>query len=415
MKGRIAAIDIGTTKVTALSAIRDGSGVRVVGAGVAPSRGVEKGIVSDLGAATECLSEAIQQAERDSGVRFERAYVSVGGPHVLSHNSRGEASVAHPLRGVESTDVERALDEARQVSLPPERQMLHVVPRGYWLDGNVQVRDPVGMAAYRVEAEVHVVTALASTVRNVVRCIDNVGVEVAGLILSSLASGEAILTENERDMGVALLDIGGGTTDIAVYLNGGVWHTAAIPTGGNHVTNDLAVGLHCPVPVAEDVKLRFGHCRPEALDANETVRVPGFDREGACDVSRSEIVEIVEARVEEIFTLVLRELRRSSYDGLLSAGVALCGGAANLPGMAELGAEVLGMPVRVLAPQRVGGLLEIVGDPAHATATGLLLWGMRQPDPMDGSEAVGLLGKVGRVFRGILPGRDKSLEGNRGS
>lgn len=414
MKGRIAAIDIGSTKVTALVGVRDGDGVRVVGAGVAPSRGVEKGIVSDLGAATECLSEAIQQAERDSGMRFERAYVAVGGPHVLSHNSRGEAAVTHPLRGVESADLERALEEAKTISLPPERQMLHVVPRGYWLDGNVQVRDPLGMAAYRVEAEVHVVTALASTVRNVARCIDNVGVEVSGLILSSLASGEAVLTENERDMGVALLDIGGGTTDIAVYLNGGVWHTASIATGGNHITNDLAVGLHCPVSVAEDAKLRFGHCRPESLDLNETVRVPGFDRNGACDVSRQDMVEIVEARVEEIFTLVLRELRRSSYDGLLSAGVALCGGSANLPGMAELGSEVLGMPVRVLTPQRVGGLLEIAGDTAHATGTGLLLWGLRQPDASDGAEEVGLLGKVGRVFRGILPGRDRSLEAGHG-
>jgi len=412
LRGRIAAIDIGSTKVTALVGVPDGNGVRVVGAGVSPSRGVEKGIIADLGAATECLSEAIQQAERTSGSRFERALVAVGGPHLLSHNSRGEAAVAHPLRGVESADLERALEEARTVALPPERQVLHVVPRGYWLDGNVQVRDPLGMAAYRVEAEVHVVTALASTVRNVVRCIDNVGVEVAGLILSSLASGEAVLTENERDMGVALLDIGGGTTDIAVYLNGGVWHTASIATGGNHVTNDLAVGLHCPVSLAEDAKLRFGHCRPEDLDASETVRVPGFDRNGASDVLRRDVVEIVEARVEEIFSLVLRELRRSSYDGLLSAGVALCGGLANLPGIAELGSEVLGMPVRILTPQRVGGLLEVAGASAHATGTGLLLWGMRQPDASNGTEEVGLLGKVGRVFRGILPGRDKSLEGS---
>jgi len=414
LKGRVAAIDIGSTKVAVLVGARDGAGVRVLGAGVVPSRGVEKGIVSDLNAATECLAEALREAERASGTRIDRAYVSVGGPHMLSHNSRGEAAVAHPLRGVESADVERALVEAKSISLPPERQMLHAVPRGYWLDGNVQVRDPVGMAAYRVEAEVHVVTALASTVRNVVRCIDNVGVQVAGLILSSLASGEAVLTESERDLGVALLDIGGGTTDIAVYLNGGVWHTAAIPTGGNHVTSDLAVGLHCAVDVAEDVKLRFGHCLPAELDAEETVRVPGFDHNRRCEVSRREILEIIEARVEEIFTLVLRELRRSSYDGLLSAGAALCGGAANLPGMAELGSEVLGMPVRVLTPQRVGGLVEVAGDTAYATATGLLLWGMRQPDPDNGAEEVGILGKVGRVFRGILPGRDQGLADSAG-
>lgn len=404
MRRSVAAIDIGTTKVTALVGVPDGDGVRVVGAGVVASRGVDRGIVADLGAVTESVAEAVRLVERSVGGRMDRAYVSVGGPHVLSHNARGEAAVARPLRGVEAEDVDRALAEARTVSLPPERQVLHVVPRGYWLDGNVQVRDPIGMAAYRLEAEVHVVTALASSVRNVVRCIDDVGIEVAGLILSSLASGEAILTESERDMGIALVDIGGGTTDIAVYLNGGVWHTAAIPTGGNHITGDLAVGLHCPVEVAEDVKLRFGHCRPGEVGAGERVRVPGFSRNGNCEISRADVVEIVEARVEEIFSIVLRELRRSSYDGLLSAGVALCGGTANLPGVAELGAEVLGMPVRVLTPQRVEGLIEVAGEPAHATGVGLLLWGMRQPEPMDELADVGLLGKMGRVLRGLLPG-----------
>jgi cell division protein FtsA len=404
VRRQVGAIDIGSTKVAALVGVPDGNDVRIVGAGVVPSQGVDRGIVADLAAVTECVAEAVREVEKTSGCRVDRAFVSVGGPHVVSHNARGEAAVVHPLRGVEAEDVEKALAEARSIALPPERQVLHVVPRGYWLDGNVQVRDPIGMAAYRLEAEVHIVTALASTVRNVIRCVDEVGVEVAGLILSSLASGEAVLTESERDMGVALVDIGGGTTDIAVYLNGGVWHTAAIPTGGNHITSDLAVGLRCPIEVAEDVKLRFGHCRPSEVAPGERVRVPGFGRNGSSEIDRAAVVEIVEARVEEMFSMVLRELRRSSYDGLLSAGVALCGGTANLPGIAELAMEVTGMPVRVLAPQRVQGLIEVAGDVAQATGAGLLLWGMRQPEPVDALANVGFFGRVGRVLRGLLPG-----------
>ncbi|MHB0876562.1 MAG: cell division protein FtsA [Anaerolineae bacterium] len=405
MKRAIAAIDIGTTKVTALVATGDGASVRVVGAGTVPSHGVEKGMVADMGLATEAIAAAVREAERSSGYRISKAYVSVGGSHVLSRNASGEAAVMHALRGVEQADVDRALGEAGSVSLPPERQVMHVVPRGFWLDGNVLVRDPLGMAAYRLVVEVHIVTALESAVTNLVRCVEGVGVEVAGLILQSLASGEAVLTENERDMGVALVDIGGGTTDIAVYLNGGVWHTANIPTGGNHVTNDLAIGLHSPFEVAEDVKLRFGHCVPAEVGPEEKVRIAGFAGNAGRETSRQEVVEIVQARVEEIFSLILRELRRSSYDGLLSAGVVLCGGTANLPGMATLGADVLGMPVRVVMPRRAEGLTEIVGSTAQATGVGLLLWGLRQPFGPDEREDLGLWQKLGRSVRSFLPGR----------
>ncbi len=400
----IAAIDIGTTKITALVGTEVEGGVRVLGAGTVPSRGVDRAMISDMASVTDGVGQAVREAETTSGIRLDRAYVSIGGAHISSRNSRGEATVSHPLRGVEAEDVERALAEAGMVSLPPERQILHVVPRGFWLDGNVLVRDPMGMAAYRLEAEVHIITGLNTAISNLTRSVDDAGVEVAGLILQGLASGEAVLTESERDMGVALVDIGGGTTDVAIYLNGGLWHTASIPTGGNHVTNDLAVGLHCPADVAEDTKLRFGHCRPLDMAAEPSMQVAGFGGKGGREFNRSEIVEIVEARVEEIFTLVLRELRRSSYDGLLSAGVVLCGGTAKLPGIADLGGEVLGMPVRVMVPRRAEGLAEIVHDEAHATGVGLLLWGARQPVQVDDLDGVGLWGRMGKVLRGLLPG-----------
>ena len=401
----VAAIDIGSTKISALIGAAQEGTVTVLGAGVVPARGVEKAMVADLGEAAECVAEAVRLAEEGSGYRIERAYVSVGGCHIQSRNSRGETAVTHALRGVEEEDAARALAEASKLSLPAERQIVHVVPRGFWLDGNVLVRDPLGMAAYRMEAEVHIVTALSSAVRNLTRCVNEADVEVAGLILQSLASGESVLTESERDMGVALLDIGGGTTDLAVYLSGGIWHTSVIPSGGNHVTSDLAIGLHCPTEVAEDIKLRFGQCRSgDATMAHDRIRVAGFVGNGAEEVSREEVMRIVEARVEEIFTLVLRELRRSSYDGLLSAGVVLCGGTANLPGIAPFASEVLDMPVRVVPPRRVEGLTQVIGDLSQATGVGLLLWGAREAGMTHESSEAGFWSRVGRVFRSVLPG-----------
>lgn len=401
----IAAIDIGTTKVAALLAAANGATAKILGAGIVPARGMEKGMVSDLPAVTDSIARAVQEAEESSGYRIDHAFVSIGGSHVMSRNAQGEVQVNHPLRGVEQDDVERALAEVSTTSLPPERQVLHVVPRGFWLDGGVLVRDPIGMSAYRLQADVHIVTVLSSAVRNITLATNGAGVDVSGLILQALASGEAVLTESERDMGVALVDIGGGTTDIAIYINGGIWHTATIATGGNHITNDLAVGLHCPFEVAEDIKLRFGHARLCEINQGETVRVAGFAGGSGRDVSREEVVRIIEARAEEILSLVLRELRRSSYDGLLSAGVVLCGGTANLPGLSSLGCEILGMPVRVVPPGRSEGLTEVVNSTAQATGVGLLLWGMRLPMVVDDGRGLSFWRRVSRLLRGVLPGQ----------
>lgn len=400
----IAALDIGSSKVSALVAKVDGDNVVVIGSGLAPSRGMEKGVVADIAAVSESVGRAVEEAERSSRYGIDRAWVSIGGAHIQSQNSRGEAIVSQAMRGVEQADVDRALSEARVLALPQERQVLHVVPRGYWLDNSVLVREPIGMAAHRLDAEVHVVTALDSAARNLTRCVEGAGVAVEGLIAQVLAAGEAVLTPNEREMGVACVNIGAGTTDIGVYLNGSVWHTVTLGTGGNHITSDLAIGLHAPLEVAEDVKLRYGHCLTRQIQPDEIVRISGFGGDGAREFTREEVVRIIEARVEEICTLVQRELRRSSFDGLLSAGAVLCGGTANLPGIADLASEVMDMPVRVVAPRQVQGLTEVIGDVGQATGVGLLLWGARQRQTPDVEAGGGILHRLGRILRAILPG-----------
>jgi len=403
MRRAIAGIDIGSTKVAVLVGLADEGVLRVVGAGVVPCDGVEGGMIADLEAVTECVSRATDLAEQSSGCRIDEAFVSVGGDQILSVNSSGEASVGHPMRGVEQDDVDRALAGATNMSLPSEREILHIIPRGFWLDGNVPVRDPLGMSAYRIGAEVHIVTALSSSLRNVSRCVQEAGIRVAGLVAQPLASGEAVLTESEKEMGVALVDIGGGTSDVAVYLDGSVWHTASVRMGGRSITNDLAIGLHCPYEVAEDIKLRFGESAMAEIAEDSPIRIAGFGANPGRETTRREVVQIIGARVEEIFRHVLRELRRSAYDGLLSAGVVLSGGGANLPRVTALAESVLALPVRVGTPRQVEGLAGIVDNTDCATGIGLLLWGANQP-ASDAEDSRTFWQKMGQIVRNILPG-----------
>ncbi len=399
----VAGIDIGTTKVAALIGLVEGERVSVVGAGLARSQGVEKGIVADPLALGERVAEAAEAAERSCGRRIARAFVSIGGSHIHCRNARGQAQVAHPLRGVEPEDIQRAMAEASAMAMPPERQILHVCPRGFWLDDSVYVRDPIGVAAYELAVEVHMVTALRSSVRNTTRAVEDCGIEVAGLVSQALASAEAVLTDEEKELGVALLDIGGGTTDLAVYLNSGVWYSCVLPIGGNHITGDLAVALHCPLEVAEDIKLRLGTCAAAVAAEGERVRVPGFGA-NTTFVQRAEIAAVIRARVAEIFSMALRELKRSGLDNLLVAGVVLCGGTANLPGIAELGEEVLNLPVRVARPSRAEGLAWVVNEAAQATGVGLLVWAAREVRRMPPVPRRRLWQRFERALRSLLPG-----------
>ncbi len=374
----IVGIDVGTTKIcTLVGEVHEGDRLRIIGVGVAPSHGLRKGVVVNVHEATEAITASVRKAERTSGYEITSAYVGVGGGHVSAINSRGVVGISRGERGITQSDIERALDAARAVAIPHNREIIHTIPRGYVVDGQEGVKDPIGMQGIRLEVEAHIITGASTCVSNLVKCVRNAGVEIDDLILQSLASGEAVLKESEREMGVVLADIGGGTTDIGIFIDGSIWHSAVLGTGGEHLTRDVAVGLRTPLSAAEELKIKYGNALPGSLPTDEIIEVTSFGDGAREVVSRRQLAEVIEARAEEILTLILREVKRSGYDGLLAAGIVLCGGTADLAGLQELAHQVLRLPVRVGAPHDLQGLVDTLESPAYATAVGLLLWGMR--------------------------------------
>jgi len=374
----IVGIDVGTTKIcTLVGEAEDDDQLRIIGVGVTPSRGLKKGVVVNVQEATESIKASIHKAEQISGYEISSAYLSVGGAHISAMNSRGVVGVSRSQRGISQADIDRALDGARAIAIPHNREIIHAIPRGYIVDGQEGVRDPIGMQGIRLEVEAHIVTGASTSVSNLVKCVRDAGVRIDDLILQSLASGEAVLRESERDMGVVLADIGGGTTDIGIFIEGSIWHTHVLPTGGEHMTTDVAVGLRTPRRTAEDLKIKYGHALVASLAIDETIDIASFGDGARQTVSRLRLAEVIEARAEEIIVLILREVKRSGYDGLLAAGLVLCGGASELAGLRDLAARVLDLPVRIGAPHDLQGLTDAVESPAFATAVGLLLWGMR--------------------------------------
>jgi cell division protein FtsA len=333
----IVGIDVGTTKICTLVAEADEyDSLRIVGVGIAPSRGLRKGVVVNVDEATSAISASVEKAERMSGYKIEGAYVGVAGGHIASVNSRGVVAVSRPERGITQDDIDRAMDAAQAIAIPYSREMIHLIPRGFIVDGQDGIRDPLGMVGYRLEVEAHIVTGASASVHNLVKCIQGAGVGIDGLILEPLASGEAVLTSTEQEMGVILADVGGGTTDIAIFIEGSIWHTVVLATGGNHLTNDIAVGLRtpftaAPFTAAEEIKKIYGYALAEHIE-DEPIDVFAFGDNARQAVSRRFLAEIIEARTEEVFSLILREIKRSGYDGLLPAGVVLCGGTSELWG-----------------------------------------------------------------------------------
>lgn len=406
----LVAMDIGSSKICTLVGEADEAGVlRILGVGVVPARGIRRGVVVNIAEATDAIRASVERAERTSGYQIRRAIVGIAGPYVASVNSKGTASVLRGERGITPADVQRAVENARVIAIPHSREILHVLPRAFTVDGQEGIRDPIGMYGFRLEAEVHIVTAEVGPLANLRRCIESAQIEVEEFVLSPLASAEAVITEGEREMGVALVDIGAGTTDLAVFVEGSVAYTTVIPVGGQHITNDLAYGLHVPAPVAEEIKIRHGHALAAAIPAEEQITVQGFGNNGPVTFSRREMAEIIEARVQEIFQLVLGELRKSGYERLLPAGLVLCGGTALLPGIREVAREHTGMPVRIGMPWDLGGLAETLRSPAFATAVGLLRWGLRADAAAayaasEGSWWARLWQAVRGILREILPG-----------
>jgi cell division protein FtsA len=405
----IVGIDVGTTKICTLvgEAHEDGQ-LRIIGVGVAPSRGLRKGVVVNVHEATEAIQTSVQKAERISGYEIARAYVSVGGGHISAINSRGVVGISRSTRGISEYDIERALDAARAIAIPHNREIIHTIPRGYVVDGQEGVKDPIGMQGIRLEVEAHIVTGASTSVSNLVKCVRDADVQIDDLILQPLASGEAVLTESEREMGVVLADIGGGTTDVGIFIEGSIWHTLVLQTGGEHLTRDVAVGLRTPFGTAEELKIKYGHAVPGSLPTDELIEVTSFGDGAREAISRMRLAEVLEARAEEILTLVLREVKRSGYDGLLAAGLVLCGGSAELAGFKDLATKVLRLPVRVGAPHDLQGLTDVLESPAYATAVGLLLWGMRhapagEPEKPKRPPSI-FWQRVRDWFRAFLPG-----------
>ncbi|MBA3872858.1 MAG: cell division protein FtsA, partial [Anaerolineae bacterium] len=332
MRDLAVALDVGTRKICAIVAEVRPDDIFVVGVGIEPSAGMKKGIVNDMGSLTAAISAAVHKAEKSSGFDIARAFVSVAGSHIASMNSRGAVGIVGQ-RGVNIEDIDKAMESARAIAIPHNREVLHVVPRSYALDGQERVRSPIGMHGFRLEVEAHIITASSSSVANLEQSVQQAGVSVDRFILNPLASGEAVLTPEEREMGVVVIDIGGGTTDLAIFIEGTVWHTAVIPVGGDLITNDLTYGLNVSFDVAEAVKIHHGHALLKAVDPLETFLIEPFGEGMPIQVERSAVAEIIEARVSELFNMVKKEIKRSGYDGMLRAGAVITGGCAQLAGL----------------------------------------------------------------------------------
>lgn len=373
MEEIIFGLDIGTTKVCALvGAIREGQ-LQIIGMGLEPAKGMRKGMVNDVREASVAVASAVEAAEQTSGYELRQAFVSMAGEHISCTNSRGVAPVSQAGEGITMADIERALEAAQAIPVPYNREIVHMIPRDYTVDEHNGVKNPLGMHGYRLEVETHIVTAASPALRNLGQCTSNVGIKAEEYVLNVLASGEAVLEPNEREMGVIVADIGGGTTDIALYRQGTVWHTKVLPVGGYQITNDIAIGLRAPYEVAEAVKIQFGDCRPQQIDPNIVFPVEPFGRE-KIQVGRQDLAYVIEARVEEIFKLILQAIQQSGYDGLLPAGIVLTGGTAQLRGITEVAERILNVPARVAMPRNLLGMVDELHSPAFATGIGLLQW-----------------------------------------
>ncbi len=375
MKNRtVAAIDVGTTKVcTVVADINEVGTPRIVGVGIAPSVGLHKGLVVNINEARESIKESVRKAEQSSNYKVESAYVGVTGRHVTSLNNRGVVAITRNDRVVRTDDLRRVLSSAQSVKIPSDRKLLHVIPRSYAVDGQAHVKNPIGMHGFRLDVETHVITAAVTSVQNLVKCIRSIGIDIEDLVLEPLASSEAILTPDEKEVGVILADIGGGTTDIAVFKEGSIWHTSILPVAGYQLTRDVSIGLGLPFDVAEEMKKRYGSVMPVYESKTEDTTAISQDGHG---VSYQDLCDIIRARIEEIMKLILLELPNSEYETLVPAGLVLTGGSSNLSGIATLGREVLQLPVRVGAPSNMEGISDALCDPAYATSVGLLAWGV---------------------------------------
>ncbi len=409
MEDIVFGLDIGTTKICALVGAVRNRELQIIGMGLQPSSGMRKGMIVDVPSASVALAKAVAAAEETSGYQLSQALVSIAGEHISSTNNAGMVAIgagrAADELGVTTADIDRALETAQAIPIPSNRQIIHLIPRHYTIDDHQGVRQPLGMHGYRLEVEAHIVTAAASALQNLHHCVASVGISPEETVLNALASAEAVLEPAEKEMGVLIADIGGGTTDLALYKQGTVWHTKVIPIGGYHITNDIAIGLRAPYEVAEKVKVQYGDCRPAEIDPDFVFTVEPFGGE-KIQVGRQDLAQVIEARTEEIFHMILKDIQQSGYDELLPAGIVLTGGTALLRGITTIAERVLNVPTRVATPKNLVGLVDSLHSPAYATSVGLLRWaGTDHHRYRARTQAPSQWGRrVGNLIRTLLPG-----------
>ena len=401
-KNLVVGLDIGTSKVVAIvgEVAADGT-LKIVGLGSHASRGLKKGVVVNIESTVQSIQRAVEEAELMAGCQIHSVYAGIAGSHIRSLNSHGIVAIRD--REVYAHDVERVIDAAQAVAIPADQKILHILPQEYVIDSQEGIKEPLGMSGVRLEAKVHVVTCAVNASQNIEKCIRRCGLEVEEIILEQLASSYAVLTEDERELGVCLVDIGGGTTDIAIFTEGAIRHTGVIPIAGDQVTNDIAMALRTPTQYAEEIKIRYACALAQLAGADQTIKVPGVGERGARDLSRQALAEVVEPRYDELFTLVQAEIRRSGFEDVLAGGIVLTGGTAKMEGVVELAEEIFHMPVRIGAPAGVQGMLDIVKNPIYSTAVGLLLFGVKQYTANAGvkeSPGRGLVKKMKQWFQG---------------
>jgi cell division protein FtsA len=404
-KNMIVGLDIGTSKVVAIvGEVTPDGNIEIIGIGSHPSRGMKKGVVVNIESTVHSIQRAVEEAELMAGCQIHSVYAGIAGSHIRSLNSHGIVAIRD--KEVLPGDVERVIDAARAVAIPADQKILHILPQEFVIDSQEGIREPVGMSGVRLEAKVHLVTGAVSAAQNIIKCVRRCGLEVDDIILEQLASSYAVLTEDEKELGVCLVDIGGGTTDIAVFTEGSIRHTAVIPIAGDQVTNDIAVALRTPTQHAEEIKIKYACALTQLASADETIEVPSVGERPARRLARHTLAEVVEPRYEELISLIQAELRRSGFEDLVAAGVVLTGGSSKMEGLIDLAEEVFHMPVRLGTPQYVAGLVDVVRNPIYATGVGLLLFGNQNRAHR------ALNAPMGRGMRGVWDRMKSWFQGN---
>lgn len=406
----IVGLDIGTSKVVSIVAapiVDAGPGenqLEIIGIGSHPARGMKKGVVINIESTVQSIQRAIEEAELMAGCQIHSVFAGIAGSHIRSLNSHGTVAIRD--KEVTQGDLDRVMDAARAVHFPGDQQLLHVLPQEFIIDNQEGIREPIGMSGVRLEAKVHLITGAVSAAQNITKCIERCGLHVDGIILEQMASSYSVLEQDEKELGVCIIDIGGGTTDIAVFVDGAIRHTAVIPIAGDQVTNDIAVALRTPTQYAEDIKVRYACALTQMAREDETIEVPSVGDRPPRQLARQTLAEVVEPRYEELLMLVQGELRRSGFEEMLAAGIVLTGGSAKMEGVIELAEEVFHLPVRLGIPQHVGGLVDVVRNPIHATGVGLLLFG-NEETARHHTDSV-----VGEGFKGMLARMKSWFQGN---